>query len=72
MIKCLWLAVTGDELELPFAVADTAGELAVMLGVSRSCITIAATRTARHESVTRKIYKIELDKDFLKELEKEF
>ena len=34
----LYLAVTSDELELPICVADTAKELADMLGTTPGCI----------------------------------
>ncbi len=34
MKKYIWLAVTQDEYELPVAVADTAEELAAMVGTS--------------------------------------
>lgn len=34
----MWVKVTKDEYELPEAVADTAAELAKMLGVSKNAI----------------------------------
>ena len=35
----LWLAVTPDKYELPIAVADTAKELSIMLGLRSHTIT---------------------------------
>lgn len=35
-VKYLWLCVEADEYELPLAVADTAKQLAEMLGTSKS------------------------------------
>lgn len=38
----LWIRVSDDKYELPIAVADTAAELARMLGVKRNTILSAA------------------------------
>ena len=38
MREVLWLAVTPDKYELPVAVAETAKELAIMLGVKKDTI----------------------------------
>lgn len=38
MSENIWMQVTPDEYELPMLVADTANELAQMIGVSKSTI----------------------------------
>lgn len=45
----LWMMVSSDELELPIAVADTATELARMVGVNYNTIysTISHTKTGQ-------------------------
>lgn len=45
--KYIWMAVTPDEYELPLAVADTAKELAELVGLSRETI---KSSTCRHNS----------------------
>ena len=40
----LWLMVEADEYELPLAVADSASELAKMVGVTTSTVEICAMR----------------------------
>ncbi len=45
----VWIKVTKDEFELPVAIADTAEELAEILGVDRSTILSAVRRYERGE-----------------------
>jgi hypothetical protein len=40
----IWMKVTSDDLELPVAVADSAEELAEMLGISRATIYASISR----------------------------
>ena len=35
----IWMAVTPDEYELPMAVADTASELSIILGLKKHSVT---------------------------------
>lgn len=53
----LYLAVTNDKYELPIAVADSASELAKMLGLSVYTIYTGVCRGAKN---VRKIVKVEL------------
>lgn len=53
MNKYFWMAVTPDELELPIAVADSARELAKMLG-----LTISAISKNYHLSKSHYKYKV--------------
>ena len=61
--KFLWMAVTADEYELPMAVADTANELADMLGLSRG--SIKSTEYRKHGGICtgRRIVKVERGED---------
>ena len=49
----LWVAVTQDEYELPVAVADTARELAEMLGVKTMTVVSDVSRYRRKHIKTR-------------------
>lgn len=42
--KYYWLAVTADKYELPIAVADTAGELAQLMGTTENNIRSAIAK----------------------------
>lgn len=53
----LYLAVTNDKYELPIAVADSASELAKMLGLSVCTIYTGVCRDAKN---VRKIVKVEV------------
>lgn len=58
----LWMKVTMDEYELPLAVADSSGELARRLGVSRS--TVASVVSNAKKRGGRCCYvKVEVDDD---------
>ena len=37
-MKNIWMKITNDEYELPLAVADTAQELADIVGTTKNCI----------------------------------
>lgn len=45
--KYIWMAVTPDEYELPLAIADTAKELAELVGISTETV---KSNTCRHNS----------------------
>lgn len=53
----LYLAVTNDKYELPIAVADSASELAKMLGIERQTVFVNLCRPAKSK---RKIVKVEV------------
>ena len=46
-MEYIWLAVTPDEYELPIAVADSAGSLARILGVTTNTVMLASHNYAR-------------------------
>ena len=48
MGKNLYIACTNDEYELPIAVADTATELARMVGITRDSLYTMLTRKQGH------------------------
>lgn len=48
MDKNLYVACTHDEYELPIAVADTAAELARMVGITRDSLYTMLTRKEGH------------------------
>lgn len=48
MGKNLYVAYTHDEYELPVAVADTAAELAKMVGITRQSLYTMLTRKEGH------------------------
>lgn len=54
----VWMAVTSDELELPFAVADTARELGNMLGMKSNCVNRMLCLHNKNKSKKWKKYKI--------------
>lgn len=59
----VWIKVTKDEFELPVAIADTAEELAEILGVDRSTILSAVRRYERGE-VSFSVYRrLEIEDD---------
>ena len=47
-VKYLYVAYTDDEYELPIAVADTATELAQMVGITRDSLYSMMTRKQGH------------------------
>lgn len=53
----LYLAVTNDKYELPIAVADSASELAKILGIERQTVFVNLCRPAKNK---RKILKIKV------------
>lgn len=53
----LYLAVTNDKYELPIAVADSASELAKMLGIERQTVYVNLCRSAKDK---RKIVKVRI------------
>lgn len=54
----VWMAVTSDELELPFAVADTAAELGKMLGMKSNCVSRTLCLHNKNKTKKWKKYKI--------------
>lgn len=54
----IWLAVDADAYELPIAVADTAEELANILGVTRNTVLVTALRGHNGAISGRRIYKL--------------
>lgn len=53
-----WLAVTADRFELPIAVAESASELAAMLGVTKGTVVAMEHRRRSGKASGRKIIKI--------------
>ena len=58
--KNIWMYVSDDELELPLAVADTAGELAGIVGVTQNNV-LSATSHARKRGQRSRYVKISLE-----------
>lgn len=56
--KYLWMAVTADDLELPLAVADTAKELGLMLGISHETVMASEYRKVSGKGKGRKFVKV--------------
>jgi hypothetical protein len=56
--RYLWLAVTADKYELPLTVADTAGDLGQMLGITKSTIIIQAKMGLDGTRSGRKLIKV--------------
>lgn len=56
----LWLYVTKDEYELPIIVADSAGQLALRLGIPRNNI-FTAINQARKKGYRCRYIKVEVD-----------
>ena len=54
----LWICVEADEYELPLAVADTAQELADMLGVKEATVTICVAKQCDGRHSGRKYMKV--------------
>ena len=46
--KFYWLRVTHDEFELPTAVAESAGELARICGVTKSTVMVSVHRREKY------------------------
>lgn len=58
----LWLQITPDKYEHPVAIADTAGELARMIGVKPNNIHSAMSQ-ARKKGCWCKYIKVEIEED---------
>lgn len=58
-----WIAVTKDEYETPIAVAETAAELAQMLGLSRNTVATKVFRDYDGRKVKYRIIKIPKGED---------
>ena len=56
--KYLWLCVDADEYELPIAVADSARELAVKMGTSKSNVENSAWREYNGRCSGRRFLKV--------------
>ena len=56
----IWMKVTKDEYELPIAVADTAGELAMMLNVTVNSI-MSGISHMKHDGTWTAYRKVEED-----------
>ena len=56
--KYIWMAVTADEYEMPIAIADTARELADILGLSVETIKSNEIRNNSGSMSGRKIVKV--------------
>ena len=59
----LWLKITSDELELPVAVAETAGELSKMLGVSKNSIYASYSRFRNGDRTTSIYREVDIQDD---------
>lgn len=57
----IWILTTGDNLELPRAVADSAGELSRMTGITEDNIRKAAKRNTKYKSKYR-VFKIPVER----------
>ncbi len=57
----IWLAVTPDEYELPIAVADSAKELADMLGISTPTVKTSVLRHSDGSLTGRRLIKVEVE-----------
>ena len=57
----LYIKVTNDELELPEAVADSAAELARMVGCSVNCIYSTISHVKRGKIKRGQYMKVEID-----------
>ncbi len=60
----LWMKVTHDKYELPVAVADTAGQLALMVGCSVNAIH-SGISNARRGGYRCQYVKVEIEEDDL-------
>lgn len=57
----IWILTTGDNLELPRAVADSAGELSRMTGITEDNIRKAAKRNTQYKTKYR-VYKVPVER----------
>lgn len=60
MKRYLWLAVTPDKYELPLAVAESAGKLAMILGITRENVIDSCIKERSGKYSGRKIVKVEI------------
>lgn len=58
MVAMIWLAVTADQYELPFAVADTAAKLAKKMKVTEGTIRSRECRKCSGRNSGYKIVKV--------------
>lgn len=58
----LWLKVTADKYEFPLAVADSASQLANMVGTSKECIYSCVSHAKSHGYRSQYI-KVEIEED---------
>lgn len=59
--KYLWMCVEADEYELPLIVADSARELAEMVGLSVDTVTVSAYRGYNGKASGRRFVKVRLE-----------
>lgn len=59
--RYLWILTTGDNLELPRAVADSAGELSRMTGITEDNIRKAAKRNTQYKTKYR-VFKVPVER----------
>lgn len=60
--RYLWILTTGDNLELPRALADSAGELSKMTGVTVDNIRRAARRNKNIYKSKYRVFKIPVER----------
>lgn len=63
MMPAVYMKVTGDELELPIAVADSAEELAKMVGVDKRTIWSQISRGSKIKTGKQRHFKIYVKED---------
>ena len=61
MGRYIWIAVEADKYELPIAIADTAKELAAIMGVSIQTINSATSRGDSGKQSGRKFMRVRND-----------
>lgn len=61
-MAAIWMSVTKDEFELPLVVADSAAELARILGLTR-CAVSSCISKARDNGTRCKYVKVEVEDD---------
>ncbi len=59
--RYLWILTTGDNLEIPRAVADSAGELSRMTGITEDNIRKAAKRNTQYKTKYR-VFKVPVER----------
>lgn len=59
----IWMKVTADEYELPMAVADSAAELARMVGCNENCIYSVVSKIKKGKTKHGRYRKVEVDDD---------